>query len=129
VRYCLTNAHTAPTVEHTAAALGVRRQTIAARLAVAMLPTASSLVSWGRLLLAARLLEDAERSVERVAHALAFDSGSALRHMLMRYTGLRPAQVRARGGLAEVLPLFVAGVVGGRLDHSRVAAVHAVEAM
>lgn len=106
VQYCVANAHVAPTVEEVATALGVRRKTVAAWLSAAELPPASTIVGWGRVLLAARLLESNAHSVERVAHTLGYDSGAALRHMLARYTGLRAAEVRAGGGLAAVLPLF-----------------------
>lgn len=114
VGYCLNHAHTVPTVDQVAVALGVSRKTVAARLAAERLPAASTLVSWGRVLHAARWLEDANCPVERVALALGFDSGTGLRHMLARYTGLRATEVRGAGGLAGVLPLFVAALdVGG----------------
>jgi AraC-like DNA-binding protein len=114
LRYCLEHADSAPLVEEVAADLGVRRNTINSWLAADALPPASVIVSWGRVLLASRLLEDSGRPVEHIALALGFDSGTALRHMLCRYTRLRPGEIRARGGLAAVLPLFTAA-----LGHAR----------
>ncbi len=106
VRTCLERAHAAPAVADVATLLGISRKTVALRLASERLPSASELVGWGRVLLASRLLEDAARSVEQVALGLGFDSGTALRHMLQRYTRLRAAEVRANGGLEAVLPMF-----------------------
>jgi AraC-like DNA-binding protein len=106
VRYCLEHASIGPHVEQIAGAMGVCRKTIAAWLAAEQLPPASEIVGWGRVLLVARLLEDAGRSVEQIAFALGCESGTALRHLLRRYTGLRAAEVRAQGGLDAVLPLF-----------------------
>jgi AraC-like DNA-binding protein len=83
--------------------LGVHRKTLAGRLARGGHPAPSRIVGWCRLLVAARRLEDPRRSVERVAAELGFASGAALRNMLRRYTGLRPADVRAAGGVEPVL--------------------------
>jgi len=113
VRYCLAHAPVAPPVAEVAAALGVTRKTVAARLAAEALPPASALVGWGRVLLAARCLEDAHRSAEHVVHALGFADTTGLRHLLTRYTGLRTEQVRARGGLSAVLPMFAATLHAG----------------
>lgn len=110
VRHCLANAHAVPSVAEIAAALHMSRKTVAERLAGNGLPPASALVSWGRILLAARCFEDPEVPVERTALALGFDSGTGLRHMLARYTGLSAGEIRARSGLAGVLPLFVAAL-------------------
>lgn len=97
----------ATSVETIARRLGVHRKTLVNRVAVAGLPTPSALIAWCRLLLAARLLEDPGRSVEQVALALDFGSGTALRNMLRRYTRLRPADIRACGGMRRVLELFL----------------------
>lgn len=110
VGYCLASAHAPQTVERVASAFGVRRKTVASWLRADELPPASTVIGWGRVLLAARYLEDVDRSVERVALGLGFDSGSALRHMLARYTRLRATEIRARGGFAGVLPLFTSAL-------------------
>jgi AraC-like DNA-binding protein len=104
---CLEMAGRATSVEAVARRLGVHRKTLVNRMSVAGLPTPSAVIAWCRLLLAARLLEDPGRSVEHVALALEFGSGTALRNMLRRYTRLRPADVRAGGGLPRVLHLFL----------------------
>jgi AraC-like DNA-binding protein len=107
--YCLENAREALTVDELAKALGVDRKTLLNRLTAGALPPPSVLISWCRLFVAARLLEDEVRTVEQVATALGFGSGTALRNMFRRYTGLRPADVRRRGGLRCVAALFPRG--------------------
>lgn len=119
VLYCLAHAQAVPSVAEIAAAFNVSRKTIAARLAAEGLPPASALVSWGRVLLAARWLEDARCPVERAALALGFDSGTGLRHMIARRTGLSSSEIRSRGGLAAVLPLFAVALEGSRCKEGK----------
>lgn len=106
LRYCIENGRRSLTVEHVAHALHVHRKTLVDRLGSAHLPTPSALIAWCRLLVAARLLEDPGRSVEQVALLLDFPSGTALRNMTKRYTGLRPSEIRENGGLRCVLHAF-----------------------
>lgn len=113
VAHLLEHAGDPPTVDATAAALGVNRKTLVNRVARAHLPAPSTLIAWARLLAAGRLLEDAGRSVEQVAHLLNFESPNALRNMIKRHTGLRPLEVREHGGLACVLRLFRAALLHG----------------
>ncbi|GAC1651374.1 MAG: hypothetical protein NVS4B3_11970 [Gemmatimonadaceae bacterium] len=110
LEYCFDNVRRATSVRAAASALGVHRKTLVNRLAVARLPPPNVIASWARLLVAARLLEDPGRSAERVALELGFPSASAFRNVLKRRTSLRPAQVRAAGGLAGLLPLFKAQI-------------------
>jgi AraC-like DNA-binding protein len=81
-------------------------------LAAAGLPPAGELLAWRRLLHASRLMEDGHGSVEWVARTLDYSDASALRKHLRRLTGLRPAEVVARGGLAMVGGLFVERCLG-----------------
>jgi AraC-like DNA-binding protein len=111
VEYCLGRASHAPTVEEVAAALGVHRKTLASRAAGAGLPSPRALIAWGRLLVAARMLEDPRRSVEDVARALEFSAAAELRNMFRRYTELRPLQVRTEGGMELVLDMLKAAIV------------------
>src|SRR5581483_2431497 len=79
-----------------------------ARRRHASLPSLAASISWSRLFVAARLLEDLHRPVGRVALHLGFASGSALRGMLKRYTGLTPGEVRCGGGLDRVIDAMCA---------------------
>ena len=112
----LEHAGDPPSVRSAADALGLHRKTLVNRMAKAQLPPPSSLVAWARLLAAARLLEDAGRSVEQTAHLLNYESPNALRNMLKRHTGLRPLEVREHGGLRCVLALFRAALTRGRSE-------------
>ncbi len=110
VELCLASARQAPTVADIARALGVHRRTLGDRLARAGLPTPQAIVGWSRLLLAARLMEDPHRPLERIALELRFPGAASLRNMLRRYTGLRARDVRASGGFERVLHAFRLGL-------------------
>jgi AraC-like DNA-binding protein len=96
------------TVPELARRAGCSARTLRRTLASAGLPSPEQLLAWRRLLHAARLLEDAERSVESVARALDLSSGAALRKTLKAVAGLRPAELAARGGLRLVTARFLA---------------------
>ncbi len=106
VQYCLENGRRGLTVAQVATAMGVHRKTLVDRLSAAGFPSPSAVISWCRLLVAARLLEDPGRSIEQVALVLDFPSGTSMRNMVKRYTGLRPAEVRENGGMRCILHAF-----------------------
>jgi AraC-like DNA-binding protein len=107
----ITHAHRHPSVAQVAAALRVSSVTLTSALRRDGLPAPGQVLSWCRLLVAARGLENPGCSVSRVAAELGFASASELRMMLMRHTGLRPGEVRACGGLP-----FLAARFHGRLS-------------
>ncbi|HEX6038079.1 helix-turn-helix transcriptional regulator [Longimicrobium sp.] len=92
---------------------GCSARTLRRTLSAAGLPSPEQLLAWRRLLHAARLLEDAERSVESVARALEFSSGAALRRSLRALTGLRPTELAAQGGLRLLAARFLAACGDG----------------
>ncbi len=106
LRYCLEHARRNITVEEVATAMGVHRKTLVDRLKAARLPSPRAMIGWCRLLVAARLLDDPGRTVEQVALKLDFPSGTALRNMFKRYTGLRTTEVRENGGVRCLLHAF-----------------------
>ena len=83
--------------------LALPRRAMLHRLAAAGFPPPQRLLTWGRLILAAHLLEDSHRSADRVAHTLDFPSGSAFRNTCQRYLGATPGEIRAGGGASFVL--------------------------
>jgi AraC-like DNA-binding protein len=111
VRFCLENGRRALSVEDVADALAVHRKTLVHRLTGARLPPPSAIIAWCRLVVAARLMEDPGRSVEQVALILDFPSGTSLRNMMKRYTGLTPGEVRENGGARCVLHAFKRALV------------------
>ncbi|MCC6319276.1 MAG: helix-turn-helix domain-containing protein [Gemmatimonadaceae bacterium] len=106
IRYCLENGRRALTVEDVASALNVHRKTLVDRLSAAGLPAPSAIIAWCRLMISARLLEDPGRTIEQVALLLDFPSGTSMRNMVKRYTGLRTGEVRQNGGLRCVMHAF-----------------------
>jgi AraC-like DNA-binding protein len=106
LRYCLEHSRRNITVEEVASAMGVHRKTLVDRLKAARLPSPRAMIGWSRLLMAARLLDDPGRTIEQVALKLDFPSGTALRNMFKRYTGLRTTEVRENGGVHCLLHAF-----------------------
>jgi AraC-like DNA-binding protein len=100
-------AHERLSPESLARLLGIRRKLLAERLAEAGFPSPQPLIAWGRLIVASRMLEDAQRSADSVALALEFPSGSAFRNTCQRYLRLAPQQIRASGGAAYVIRAFL----------------------
>lgn len=118
IRYCLENGRRPLTVEEVASALGVHRKTLVDRLSSAGLPAPSAIISWCRLLVSARMLEDPARTVEQVALLLDFPSSTSMRNMVKRYTGLRTTEVRENGGLRCVLHAFKGELLRGRAQRA-----------
>jgi AraC-like DNA-binding protein len=99
----VTRAHERLSPEGLARLLALPRRTVSQRLAGAGYPPPQRLITWGRLIVAAHLLEDKHRSADRIAGALDFPSGSALRNACQRYLGATPGEIRARGGATFVM--------------------------
>lgn len=106
LEYFLDHASEPPTVDRAAAALAVHRKTLVNRFARAGWPPPSTVLSWARLMAAARMLEARGRTIEHAALQLGFESGNALRNMLRRHAQLRLCDVRRAGGLRCVLDRF-----------------------
>src|SRR6185436_2898459 len=99
----VTRAHERLSPEGLARLLALPRRTVSQRLATAGFPPPQRLLTWGRLIVAAHLLEDRHRSADRIAVALDFPSGSAFRNSCQRYLGATPRDIRERGGAAYVI--------------------------
>lgn len=99
----VTRAHERISPQDLARLLGVPRRTVSQRLAKAGFPPPQRLLTWGRLVVAAHLLEDRHRSADRIAALLDFPSGSAFRNSCQRYLHAAPHEIRARGGAAYVI--------------------------
>lgn len=104
---CVARAHERLTPERLSRLLAVPRRLLAKRLQDAGLPSPQRLLTWGRLLVAAHMLEDPDRSADSVAAALDFPSGSAFRNTCQRYLHSTPQEIRARGGTDFVLRAFL----------------------
>lgn len=120
----VTRAHQCLSPEGLAKILGIRRKVLSDRLVQAGFPTAQRLIAWGRLVVAAKMLEDHERTADSVALALDYPSGSAFRNTCQRYLHAAPQQIRSRGGASYVITAFLRQVqsgTSGRLPSPRIA--------
>lgn len=86
------------------------RRTLTRRLLEERFPPPPQLLTWGRLIVAAHMLEDDHRSADRVAAALHFPSGSAFRNTCQRYVHATPGEIRTRGGAAFVVQTMLSRV-------------------
>jgi DNA-binding NarL/FixJ family response regulator len=87
--------------------LAMPRRAATQRLAAHGFPPPQRLLTWGRLIVAAHMLEDQHRSADRVAAMLEFPSASAFRNTSQRYLRATPGQIRSRGGAAYVVRVLL----------------------
>lgn len=99
----ITRAHERMSPAGLARLLALPRRTVSQRLSTAGYPPPRRLLTWGRLIVAARMLEDPHRTADRVASSLGFPSGSAFRNVCQRYLRLTPSEIRRKGGAAYVI--------------------------
>jgi AraC-like DNA-binding protein len=98
VLLAVTRAHERISPTQFAELLALHRRTLGKRLAAAGFPPPQRLITWGRIIVAAHMLEDPHRSANSIATALDFPSGSAFRNTCQRYLHATPERIRARGG-------------------------------
>ena len=114
----VTRAHQKLTPQELATILGIRRRALAARLEAAGFPPPQRLITWGRLIVAAQMLEDVGRSADSVAAALDFPSGSAFRNTCQRYLKRTPMEIRRDGGTKMVIAAMAAELDSGNRTRS-----------
>jgi len=112
-------ARRGPTVSEFAFSVGFTKRTLARRLRRVGLPQPAELLAWVRCLLAAVMLESEGTTVDVVARELRFATPAAFRRTLRRLTGLRPSDVRQRGGPHTVARLFGSAVKHSAGDQQR----------
>lgn len=106
VMLAITRAHERLSPAGLAKLLSIPRRTLTMRLGTAGYPSPRRLLTWGRLIVAAQMMEDQGRSAERIAASLEFPSGSAFRNVCQRYLHATPRQMRERGGAQYVIRAF-----------------------
>ena len=106
----VTRAHMRLTSHRLADILSTSRRALVARLDKDGFPPPQKLISWGRLIVAAQMLEDRNRSADSIARVLDFPSGSAFRNTCQRYLQATPQEIRAKGGAAFVVEAFLTSV-------------------
>lgn len=107
IMVAVTRAHLRLTGQRLAEICGVSKRQLLSGLDGAGCPPPQKLIAWGRLIVAAQMLEDGQRSADGVARALDFPSGSAFRNTCQRYVRATPQEIRAKGGAAWVASLFL----------------------
>lgn len=108
VLIAVTRAHEDLTGDGLARLLSIPRRSLTKRLTHAGFPPPPRLLTWGRLIVAAQMLDDLHRSADAVSAALRFPSGSAFRNTCKRYLRARPTELRQRGGAEYVVSLLLA---------------------
>lgn len=106
LQVCLVHANRKLGVAEVATLLGVHRKTLVNWCTAAQSPPPEHLVSWCRLLIVGRMLEDVGRPVEQIALELDFTSANAMRGMLSRYVNMSPTELRQHGAAQCVLAGF-----------------------
>jgi AraC-like DNA-binding protein len=99
----VTRAHQSLTTAALVRLLALSRRAVSQRLKAAGFPPPHQLLTWGRLIVAAHMLEEPHRSADRIAIALHFPSGSAFRNTCQRYLHATPGDIRRQGGAAFVV--------------------------
>lgn len=116
----VTRAHENLSGDALARLLSIPRRSLTKRLTMGGFPPPPRLLTWGRLIVAAQMLDDLHRSADAVSAALRFPSGSAFRNTCQRYLHVTPTELRQRGGADYVVGLLLAGTVR-RDRHDRAA--------
>lgn len=108
VLVAVTRAHENLSGDGLAKLLSIPRRSLTKRLTHAGFPPPPRLLTWGRLIVAAQMLDDLNRSADAVSAALRFPSGSAFRNTCQRYLHATPTELRQRGGADYVVSLLLA---------------------
>lgn len=106
IMVAVTRAHLRLTGQRLAEICGTSKRALLSALADAKCPPPQKLITWGRLIVAAQMLEDGQRTADGVARMLDFPSGSAFRNTCQRYLGATPHEVRSKGGAVWVASRF-----------------------
>lgn len=110
----ITRAHERLTPASLAQEMGLGGRRLSRALSASGYPSAHKLIMWGRLIVAAALMDGTRHSTDRIALTLRFPSGSAFRNNCRRYLGAKPSEIRARGGAALVFSLLRDGIAANR---------------
>ncbi|MBX3174649.1 MAG: helix-turn-helix domain-containing protein [Gemmatimonadaceae bacterium] len=108
VMVSVTRAHLRLTAQRLCEILGVSKRALLKALEDSGCPAPAKLITWGRLIVAAQMLEDGQRTADGVARLLDFPSGSAFRNTTQRYLGATPQEIRDKGGANWVANRFIA---------------------
>jgi AraC-like DNA-binding protein len=103
--------------EAVAAAFGMSRRTLHARLKNAGLPATREFLTWCRMLVASALLDQPGHTLDTVAGQLDFNDGHLLGTTLRRYAGAGINRLRDGGVLDAVLGAFREAIRAGQITN------------
>jgi AraC-like DNA-binding protein len=112
----ITRAHERLTPAVLAREMGIGARRLSRALSASGYPSANKLIMWGRLIVAAALMDGTRHSSDRIALTLRFPSGSAFRNNCKRYLGAKPSEIRARGGARMVFAALSDQIEGRSID-------------
>jgi AraC-like DNA-binding protein len=119
VLLAVTRAHERISPQQLAELLALHRRALAEQLQAVGFPPPQRLITWGRMIVAAHMLEDPNRSANSVAAALDFPSGSAFRNTCQRYLNATPEKIRSRGGATYAVNALLRAVQDAQHARSR----------
>ncbi|HEX2091689.1 MAG TPA: helix-turn-helix domain-containing protein [Longimicrobiaceae bacterium] len=91
-----------------AALLGVTETTVIRRCERLRLPPPRRILAWVRVLMAARLLEDPDRTAQSVAYACGYATEAGLRRVVRSFLGTSVTELRRRCALETAATAFLA---------------------
>jgi len=109
----ITRAHERLTPAALAREMGIGARRLSRALSASGYPSANKLIMWGRLIVAAALMDGTRHSTDRIALTLSFPSGSAFRNNCRRYMAATPSEIRAGGGAKLVFTTLQDQIAGG----------------
>ena len=110
----ITRAHERLTPAVLAREMGIGARRLSRALSASGYPSANKVIMWGRLIVAAALMDGTRHSTDRIALTLSFPSGSAFRNNCRRYLAVTPSQIRAGGGAKLVFGMLNDHIAGRR---------------
>jgi AraC-like DNA-binding protein len=123
----ITRAHERLTPAALAREMGIGARRLSRALSASGYPSANKLIMWGRLIVAAALMDGTRHSTDRIALTLSFPSGSAFRNNCRRYLGAKPSEIRSQGG-AKLVFGALRDEIAGRPAGQRLKPVYSVAA-
>lgn len=119
VAWAVKHAVECPQVQDLAREVRMSSRALARELRGLGLPSPRQLLLWGRLIQAARMLDDPEITVEDAAFALGYATGASLGRAIKEQTGLSPTELQEAGGVDSAVDAFVELVVQGVQEADR----------
>lgn len=111
IRWAIQNADENPQVSDLASAIRISPRALSRELRALGLPAPRHMLLWGRLVQAARMLDETNATVEDVAFRLGYATGASLARALREHAGVSPTELLGpEGGVDRILGAFVTSI-------------------